>query len=447
MGSLRSSAQAHDLGHLATKPLAANRNHSSRRLLRHFLVQAASRDRLVQVVGTVCGIHAQIAQAAELSLGLRAAGVTAADVRGEVWERRSLVKTYGIRGTLHLLPAAELPMWMAAMRARGALPTASQLAWMHLEPAQHDAIVTAIGEALDGRCLTREQLGDEVASRVGSWALERLFPAFSEMWPRWRGAIGGAALAGLLCFGPSQGNKVTFVRPDQWLEDWSEVVQGDALAEVLRRYLAAYGPATLQEFAQWFAVGPTAALAAWRRLGDDVIEVDVEGYRTSMVGADAGPPQIAVRDSLRLPQFDCYVVGGHPRDALIPAPAPGRARAYAGSWVKTARQARVVLAGPMPVLLVDGVWAAPPQRQAGRRACRALRTAHHRSTREARGGGNAHRPDPSSIAGSFAWAHSLGFGSGCRSGSRCRVACTHKTQAGWRHKRKRPDARRSGSLT
>src|SRR5215831_946104 len=147
---------------------------------------------------------------------------------------------------------------------RCALPTASQLAWMHLEPAQHDAIVTAIWEALDGRCLTREQLGDEVASRVGSWALERLFPAFSEMWPRWRGAIGGAALAGLLCFGPSQGNKVTFVRPDQWLEDWSEVVQGDALAEVLRRYLAAYGPATLQEFAQWFAVGPTAALAASR---------------------------------------------------------------------------------------------------------------------------------------------------------------------------------------
>src|SRR5262249_59855943 len=144
-----------------------------------------------------------------------------------VWERRSLVKAYGIRGTLHLLPAAELPMWMAAMRARGALPTASQLAWMHLEPAQHDAIVTAIGEALDGRCLTREQLGDEVASRVGSWARERLFPAFREMWPRWLGAIGGAAVAGLLCFGPNQGHRGTFGPPRQGLDGLEEVEPGE----------------------------------------------------------------------------------------------------------------------------------------------------------------------------------------------------------------------------
>ena len=35
-----------------------------------------------------------------------------------LWEKRSLVKTYGRRGTLHLLPAAELPLWMAAMQAR-----------------------------------------------------------------------------------------------------------------------------------------------------------------------------------------------------------------------------------------------------------------------------------------------------------------------------------------
>lgn len=336
----------------------------ARRLRRHFLIRPEPRERLLQVVGSVCGIHAQIMQAAELSLGVRVVGATRADVREELWERRRLVKTYGTRGTLHVFPAAELPMWMAAMRARGKMPSASQLAWMHLEPAQHEAIVTAIAEALDGRCLTREQLGDEVALRVGSWALERLFPAFSEIWPRWLGAIGGAAVAGLLCFGPNQGNKVTFVRPDQWLDGWSAVEEEEALAEVLRRYLAAYGPATQQEFAQWFALGPTTALAAWQRLSDEVVEVDVEGYRTLMLAADAGVPPMSTQGSLRLlPQFDCYVVGGHPRDALIPAPGAGRALAYAGSWIKTARQARAVLAGPMPVLLVDGVVAGVWQRR------------------------------------------------------------------------------------
>jgi len=336
----------------------------ARRLRRHFLIQPEPRDRLVEVVGTVCGIHAQILQAAELSLGLRVAGATRADVRAELWERRRLVMTYGTRGTLHVFPATELPMWMAAMRARGTQPSASQLAWMHLEPAQHEAIVRAIAEALDGRCLTREQLGDEVACRVGSWALERLFPAWGGTWPRWLGAIGSAAVAGVLCFGPNQGSRVTFVRPDQWLDGWSEVAQEDALAEVLRRYLAAFGPATRREFAQWFALGPSAALAAWRQLGDEVIEVDVEGHRTSMLAADAALSPMAVHDSLRLlPQFDCYVVGGHPRHALIPALAAGRAPAYAGGWVKTARQARAVLAGPMPVLLIDGVVAGVWQRR------------------------------------------------------------------------------------
>ncbi|HKF18272.1 MAG TPA: winged helix DNA-binding domain-containing protein [Candidatus Dormibacteraeota bacterium] len=341
----------------------------ARRLRRHFLIRPEPRDRLVQVVGTVCGIHAQIMQAAELSLGVRVEGATRADVREELWKRRRLVKTYGTRGTLHVFPAAELPMWMAAMRARGMMPNRSQLEWMHLEPAQHEAVITAIGEALDGHCLTREQLGEEVARRVGSWALERLFPAFSEIWPRWLGAIGGAAVAGLLCFGPSQGNKVTFVRPDQWLDGWSEVDDGEALAEVIRRYLAAYGPATQHEFAQWFALRPGAALPAWQRLSDEVVKVDVEGYRTLMLAADAGVAPMTAQDSLRLlPQFDCYVVGGHPRDALIPAPAAGRALAYAGSWVKTPRQARAVLAGPMPVLLVDGVVAGVWQRRrSGRR--------------------------------------------------------------------------------
>ena len=54
------------------------------------------------------------------------------------------------------------------------------------------------------------------------------------------------ARRGLLCFGPSRGASVTFVKPQQWLGAWREVDPDEALLEVARRYLRAYGPATSQ---------------------------------------------------------------------------------------------------------------------------------------------------------------------------------------------------------
>ncbi|MDT4972465.1 MAG: hypothetical protein QOG22_2608, partial [Pseudonocardiales bacterium] len=70
----------------------------------------------------MCGTHAQIPSAAELSIGLRLATGTRADVRAALWDERSLVKTFGPRGTVHLLPAAQLPMWTGALSAVPILP-------------------------------------------------------------------------------------------------------------------------------------------------------------------------------------------------------------------------------------------------------------------------------------------------------------------------------------
>src|ERR1700759_2184806 len=69
------------------------------------------------VAGLLCGAHAQLLTAAEFSIGRRIAGATRADVRRALWEDRALVKTFGPRGTVHLLPAADLPMWTGALSA------------------------------------------------------------------------------------------------------------------------------------------------------------------------------------------------------------------------------------------------------------------------------------------------------------------------------------------
>src|SRR5262245_39004733 len=89
----------------------------ARRLARSSLSDRASSDRLVAVVGERCGVHAQVQASAELQLAARVEGVVQADVRAALWEQRALVKAWTVRGTLHLHPADELPLWYAARRA------------------------------------------------------------------------------------------------------------------------------------------------------------------------------------------------------------------------------------------------------------------------------------------------------------------------------------------
>ncbi len=122
-----------------------------RRLARHALFAPKPKEGLVEVVRAVCGIHAQIIPATELSVGVRVAGVTRQDVRAELWQRQGLVKTYGLRGTVHLFPADELPLWLAALQANPQPNEARRLAQLELELAQMEAVVAAIVEALYGR--------------------------------------------------------------------------------------------------------------------------------------------------------------------------------------------------------------------------------------------------------------------------------------------------------
>ncbi|MBV9359093.1 MAG: winged helix DNA-binding domain-containing protein, partial [Chloroflexi bacterium] len=148
------------------------------------------------MVAQVCGIHAQVAASAELSIGIRVKQVTRSDIRRALWQDRSLVKTYGLRGTLHLFPSRELPVWLAALRANGPHRSPNPTELDALPPARRHQVLLAIYDALADGPLTREELGMEVGQRLGSWATEEVFPAFTGKWPRWQLALRPAALEG-----------------------------------------------------------------------------------------------------------------------------------------------------------------------------------------------------------------------------------------------------------
>src|SRR5258706_2039201 len=278
----------------------------ARRLARTLLLTPLPSSDVVAAARAVCGVQAQVGVAAELALGARVAQATQQDVRMELWERRRLYKTYSLRGTLHLHPSDELPLGTAARQGLPDWRAGQWAASYRLEPAQAEAVLAALSEVLDGQCLLREALADGVAARAGAWARERLGSIWADL-------IGLGFGAGLVCFGPSQGNKVTFVRTDQWLGAWTLPDPDQALAEVFRRYLTTFGPANPRDFASWFArrwLQPEGLQGVLDALAGELVEVSVEGRRAWMLASDAAADWEPLVGTLRLlPQYQFYIPG------------------------------------------------------------------------------------------------------------------------------------------
>ena len=290
------------------------------------------------------GIHAQVQASAELQLAARVEGITQQDVRDALWERRQLVRAWTLRGTLHLHPAGELPLWYAAARVVSPKEPEELQAWVdpkgELHPALGSADVqeirAAVLDALDGRCLLREELAAEVARRIGPKGQGRLLSGFMFF---------GADL----CQGPPQGSKITLARPDQWVESWKEVDEQEGLQKVCRRYLRTYGPATPKDFREWFSskhFKPADASALFASL--QLEGVDVEGHTAHVLEGDTSfpEPQKTVR---LLPEYDVYVMGFRERDQLVPEEARRQ----------VAEHGRGKYEGPAGVrfLMIDGVAA------------------------------------------------------------------------------------------
>jgi hypothetical protein len=264
----------------------------ARRLDRHALSVPLQDARPVDIVGTICGAHAQVLSAAELSIGLRLAGITRTAIREALWTERSLIKTFGPRGTVHLLPTQDLPMWTGALSA---IPPShnSQAKDVRLTPEQTEQVVEAIAMALDDAELTIDELSEVVIASTGPWAGDLVMPAFGGMWPRWRQALTTAADRGVLCFGPNRGSKVTYINPRRWLPGFRPADGQIALAALVRRYLHAYGPATPRQFAQWLGTPRRWAMELFDSLSTELQPVEINGTLAWLATGDTiVPPTI-----------------------------------------------------------------------------------------------------------------------------------------------------------
>jgi hypothetical protein len=302
---------------------------TARRLrLRSLLLHGPPRARTPAAVAEWFGaLQAQDHTSGLWSLGCRLPGATRADVLAAV-ERGEVLRTWPMRGTIHLVPPADA-RWMLDLTGALALAGAEgRRAQLGLSRAAADRATEALGEALaGGRRLVRAECVEVMAAAGVDAAGQR---AYHLLWY--------ASQQGVTCIGPHRGREQTWVRLDEWAPEQRRPTRDEALATLATRYVRSHGPVPRQDFAGWSGLRAADAREALALAGDAVATVRVDGREMSV--DPAALDAVGTRDpagdaegsgpvgALALAGFDEYLLGYKDRSlmadrATLAAVVPG----------------------------------------------------------------------------------------------------------------------------
>ncbi|MGS1077409.1 winged helix DNA-binding domain-containing protein [Pseudoxanthomonas beigongshangi] len=242
------------------------------------------------------------------AVGLRTAGAREADVERAIAERR-IVRTWPMRGTLHLV-APEDTRWMLTLMASRAIARdrARQERDFGLDARTTGRCAEVITRLLegDGR-MTRGALYEALAER-----------GIDTEGQRGLHILGRLAHEGVICQGPREGKQPTFVLLDEWIPRTAPLDRDEALAELGRRYFAGHGPATMQDLAWWSGLTVRDAQTALEGAKPALSHHDHDGARYWFIASAEGAAPVAPAVHL-LPPFDEYLVGYKDRSAMLDA--------------------------------------------------------------------------------------------------------------------------------
>jgi hypothetical protein len=305
-----------------------------------------------EVVQAVCGLQAQVLAAAELGVGVRSSGLTLAEVEQARLQERSIIWTWGMRGTLHLLAASDLgwllpllgPVFLRGDRAR------SNYLGLDEETAERGVRLLVDLLASQGP-LTRQE--------IALWLAAQGVPTEGQASIH---LIARAANQGFVCHGPERAGEPSYVLLDDWCKDSRDALPPeDALDELARRYLAAYGPAGAADLAAWSGLSLRELRSALGRIAGELVEVDMGGrtgwlpkahldWLDELSSMEKSPAPL-VR---LLPRFDSYLLGYASRESILDPQYAVRINTGGGMIAAT--------------LLVDGriqgTWSTKKRRQA-----------------------------------------------------------------------------------
>ena len=310
------------------------------------LLDPVGRLPIAGVVRRLGGVQAQVASSAELAVRVRRGSSRPGEVTRALADGR-LIKTWAMRGALHLLTPEEGGAFLSLMAAGRSWERPAWSRYFGMTPQRIELLRRTAREALDGTVLTRDELVAAVTARRG------LKEAGEALRSGWGTLLKPLAWQGDLCFGPSQGNRVTFTLPEAASSRWSGLPDPEEAAPfAIAAYLGAYGPATPDGFGAWMSggwFGKRRLRAMWDALGDRLVEVEVDGDRACVLAEHlddlaSARPTSAVR---LLPGFDQYVLGPGTADGHVVARARRAAVSRQSGWISP-----VVVAGGV----VCGTW-------------------------------------------------------------------------------------------
>jgi hypothetical protein len=278
------------------------------------------------VAERLVAVQTQDLGAGMLSLRARVPGLAISDVYREIGER-AVVVTWANRGTIHLMRPDDLP-WLLALTA----PT--QQAGIARRFKEHgfgfdtaDRAVAVIDRALaDEGPLKREDLRARV--RAAGFMAEGRALIHLLFYASYRGVI---------VRGPVVGRQHLFVRTEDWLGKQPRVDRDKALAELARRYLAGFGPATAADLAYWSGLPLRDARAGLQAIADELTHH--EDGLVDLARREPAPEKVPQK---LLPLWDDLLVGWRDKSAIVEARhAP---RVFAGGMIGPAatRAGRIV---------------------------------------------------------------------------------------------------------
>ena len=251
----------------------------------HLTDETAIAGTVREVVAAMGAIQAQAMPAAVLAIRPRSRGLTASDVGRALDQERSVVRTWAMRGTLHLV-AAEDVAWMTSLlgpisAARGR----SRRRQLGIDDALAERAVAAMRRLLAGGPMTRAELIQGMAASGIAFEGRSQGPIH---------LIALAAMQGLVVYGPDRKGKETFVLLQDWIGRARPVNPEWAARELARRYVTAHGPAEAVDFAAWSGLPIGMAREA----------AGAAAPQPSPIKGEGGSASVRL-----LPAFDEYLLG------------------------------------------------------------------------------------------------------------------------------------------
>jgi len=265
-------------------------------------------DSAKKVANWMGAIQAQDYGQAKYAIGCRTSNLKNIDIEKAIIDKK-IVRTWALRGTLHILAAADVHWILSAVTPVLLSRYQPQFKRLGLADEDFTRIHKCIVQMLQGgEQLTRKELFAGLEqNNINTAGLRGALVLYKAGW------------LGIICLGPQRGKQDTYTLLEEWLPKPSPITREEALTKLMQKYFQSHGPATLQDFIAWSGLSITESRAGFEQIRETLTKIELNGQSYWITGSYTANNKSSNGVHL-LAGFDEYLLGYKDR-ALILNPA------------------------------------------------------------------------------------------------------------------------------